>query len=327
MITIPPVRTRPGRRVWVAIALCLLLPSLAMMYLGRGWRALFYLAAFFASLAVTVALAANGHWEDGVTPLSASGMIALIGILDSWRIARRLPDEFQGAWYSRWRAIAGVAVSVILSILCFRGFVFEPYRVPSGAMIPTLRIGDFILVKKWQYGIRMPFIHNMLVELGSPQRGDVVVFRYPLEPSQYYVKRIVGMPGDRVQYVDRTLAINGRTIEQQPREPFFDPARGQQYHQFEEHLGNASYAVIYADGPSTPVHPTLRHTDRQACTYANGGVSCTVPPQTYFVLGDNRDNSEDSRYWGFVPARNIAGRVSIVWWNERNPGRAWTQVP
>jgi len=193
-------------------------------------------------------------------------------------------------------------------------------------MNPTLRIGDLILVKKWQYGIRMPFIHNMLVELGLPQRGDVVVFRYPLEPSQDYVKRIVGLPGDRVQFVDRSLAINGQTVERRPKEPFFDPAMAQQYLQFEEHLGNASYAVIYVDGASTPVRPAARHTDRDACTYADGGVSCTVPPQTYFVLGDNRDNSEDSRYWGFVPARNIAGRVSIVWWNERNPGRALTLV-
>jgi Bacterial protein of unknown function (DUF899)/Signal peptidase, peptidase S26 len=91
-------------------------------------------------------------------------------------------------------------------------------------------------------------------------------------------------------------------------------------------LVDASYSVIYAEGASTPVHPALRHTDRQACTYEHGGVSCTVPPQSYFVVGDNRDNSEDSRYWGFVPARNIAGKVCIVWWNEHVPSRAWTAV-
>ena len=156
--------------------------------------------------------------------------------------------------------------------------------------------------------------------------GDIVVFRYPLEPSQYYSKRIVGLPGDQIQYVDRTLVINGQPVEKQPKEPFFDRSRGQQYLQFEEHLGGATYSVIYADGASTPVRPAARHTDRQACIYERGGVSCTVPPQSYFVLGDNRDNSEDSRYWGFVPARNIAGKVSVVWWNERAPSRAWRTV-
>jgi signal peptidase I len=279
-----------------------------------------------SSAVVTIALAASGHWIDGVSPTSANGILTLIGIVDSWRIARRLSGEFFGPWYSRWQGITGVAVSVVVCILTFRGFVFEPYRIPSGAMIPGLRVGDLILVRKWQYGVRMPFVHNMLVELGSPQRGDVVVFRYPLEPGQYYIKRIVGLPGDQVQYVDRTVVINGQPIEQQPKEPFFEPSRYQQYLRFEEHLGNASYSVIYADGASTPVHPAMRHTDRQACTYAQGGVSCTVPPQSFFVLGDNRDNSEDSRYLGFVPARNIAGKVSVVWWNDRSPNRAWTAV-
>jgi signal peptidase I len=297
-----------------------------MMYLGRGWRALFYFAASPASIVATIALAANGYGMEDLSPFSVSGILTIIGIIDSWRIAKSLSGEFSAPWYSRWRGIAGVAVGFVVGVFCFRGFVYEPYRIPSSSMMPGLQHGDLILVTKWQYGVRLPFIHSLLAEVGSPQRGDVVVFRYPFEPSQYYFKRIVGLPGDQVQYVDRTVVINGRPVEQQPQKPFFDPSPVREYLQFEEHLGDASYSVIYAEGASTPVHPALRHTDRQACTYEHGGVSCTVPPQSYFVVGDNRDNSEDSRYWGFVPARNIAGKVCIVWWNERVPSRAWTAV-
>jgi signal peptidase I len=326
MITIPPVSTQPGRRTWVAIALSLLSPSLGMMYLGRGRRALCYFIATFAGLAVTIALAANGHWKGGVSYASLNEILTLVGIVDCYRIARSLSGQFSGPWYSRWHGIAGVVAGVTVFILCLRGFVIEPYRIPGGSMTPALRIDDLILVKKWEYGVRMPFVHNMLIELGSPRRGDVIVFRIPFDPGQYYVKRVVGLPGDRVQYADRTLVINAEPVERRPKESFVDRSSHQQYLQFEEHLGEANYSVIYVDGDSPSVHPAVQHTDRQACTYAGGGVSCTVPPQSYFVIGDNRDNSEDSRYWGFVPVRNIAGKVSLIWWNERSPDRAWTAV-
>jgi len=326
MITIPPVSTQRGRRTWAAVVLALFSPALGMMYLGRGWRALGYFVAAFVLLAVTIVLAVHGYWNEGVSVAAPTQILFFIGIVDCYRIARRLSEQSSGPWYSRGRAIAAVAAAIVAFVLCLRGFVVEPYRIPSGAMIPTLRIGDLILVNKWQYGIRMPFAYTMLIERGSPRRGDIIVFRYPFEPSQYYVKRVVGLPGDRVQYINGALIINGVPVERQPKEDFFDHSRVQRYLQFQEHLGDHSYPVIYSDGVSTPVRPAPRHTDRQACTYADGGVSCTVSPQSYFVIGDNRDNSEDSRYWGFVPSGNIAGRVFLVWWSERSPERAWREI-
>jgi signal peptidase I len=172
----------------------------------------------------------------------------------------------------------------------------------------------------------MPFVHAMLASLGSPQRGDLVVFRYPPWSNQSNIKRVVGVPGDEVQVVDHSLVVNGQLAKRRSKEAFDDIARNQQYAQIEESLGNASYSVIYADGGSTPVHPALQHTDGSACINTNDGFSCTVPPDRYFVLGDNRDNSEDSRYWGFVPLGNIVGIVRLVLWNYQELDRAWTPV-
>jgi signal peptidase I len=162
--------------------------------------------------------------------------------------------------------------------------------------------------------------------LAEFQLCDVIVFRYPFDPSQYYVKRVVGLPGDRIRFVDRTLFVNDERVEERPIEDFFDHTRNQQYRQFDEHLGDSSYRVIYSMGESQKVHAATKHTDLDACVYSSGGVTCTVQPRCYFVLGDNRENSEDSRYWGFVPDRNIAGKVFLIWWNERLPERIGTAV-
>jgi signal peptidase I len=211
---------------------------------------------------------------------------------------------------------------VILAVFVLRSFLFEPFRIPSGSMIPTLRIGDLILVNKWQYGIRLPVINYKLVEIGNPQRGDVMVFRYPNQPSQDYIKRVVGLPGDRIDYsADRSLKINGEVVPLKADGEFFDDSRAQNYRQYVERLGTTDHRIIFSDESSAPIVPALQHTNPSACRYADGGVSCTVPPNSYFMMGDNRDNSEDSRYWGFVPDRNIVGRAFFIWMNFSNLGR------
>ena len=156
---------------------------------------------------------------------------------------------------------------------------------------------------------------------GHPQRGDVIVFRYPHQPSQDYIKRVVGLPGDRVDYHDRRLTINGVSVPMRETAPYFDPGRVQSYLQFNETLGNIEHRAIYNEGDGTPIHPALQHTNLDACVYSAGGVACTVPPESYFVMGDNRDNSEDSRFWGFVPDRNVVGRAFFIWMNFGNVGR------
>jgi signal peptidase I len=210
---------------------------------------------------------------------------------------------------------------VILAVFVLRSFLFEPFRIPSGSMIPTLQIGDLILVNKWQYGIRLPVINYKLIEIGNPQRGDVMVFRYPHQPSQDYIKRVVGLPGDVIEYRDRHLTINGDAVDLRETDKYFDPSRVQSYHQFIEKLGSVEHRVIFTDGPAVPIYPAAQHTDLQACVYAAGSVSCKVPPGSYFMMGDNRDNSEDSRFWGFVPDRNIVGRAFFIWMNFGNLGR------
>jgi signal peptidase I len=187
-------------------------------------------------------------------------------------------------------------------------------------MVPTLLIGDLILVNKYQYGIRLPVVNRKVVELGSPQRGDVMVFRFPHNPSQDYIKRVVGLPGDRVEYVNRQVLINGQVVQTRPTEryAYTEGERFQYFLQFEERLDDHIHRIIQSEGPGVPAMRGYAHTHPQACDYSAAGVRCTVPPGNYFVMGDNRDNSEDSRFWGFVPDENIVGRAFFIWMNFGN---------
>ena len=210
---------------------------------------------------------------------------------------------------------------VILIVFLLRSFLVEPFRIPSGSMLPTLHIGDLILVNKYAYGVRLPVIHTKIIDVGSPQRGDVMVFRFPHNTSQDYIKRVVGLPGDRVEYLNRRLIINGEPVPLRRIERYFEEGRVQYYDQYVETLGRVEHRIIVNDGPGVPAVPAYQHTHPQACRYTAEGVSCTVPPGHYFVMGDNRDNSEDSRFWGFVPEGNIVGRAFFIWMNFGNIGR------
>jgi signal peptidase I len=173
---------------------------------------------------------------------------------------------------------------VLAAVLVLRSFVAEPFRIPSASMVPTLEVGDFILVNKYAYGLRLPVIDRKVVELGSPARGDVVVFRYPPDPTQDFIKRVVGLPGDVVEYRDRSIFINGARAPQ---------------HDGLERLGGVEHQLRLQ--PWLPDQPGR----------------WVVPPGQFFVMGDNRDNSRDSRVWGFVPEANLVGRAFVVWMNWR----------
>jgi signal peptidase I len=202
---------------------------------------------------------------------------------------------------------------VILLVFVLRSFLFEPFRIPSGSMIPTLEVGDLILVNKYTYGIRLPVINRKLVALNDPLRGDVMVFRFPHNPAQDYIKRVVGLPGDRISYVGKRLTLNGEPVPLRPIERYLDEGRVQHYAQYQEKLGAVEHRIIVADGPQIPIIRGFAHTHPDACRYSIEGIACTVPAGHYFVMGDNRDNSEDSRYWGFVPDENIVGRAFFIW--------------
>ncbi|MEO5596455.1 MAG: signal peptidase I [Lysobacteraceae bacterium] len=194
---------------------------------------------------------------------------------------------------------------VILVILLVRSFLGEPYRIPSGSMMPTLLIGDFILVNKFAYGLRIPVLDTKIVPIGEPQRGDVVVFHPPHHPDQTWIKRVIGLPGDTITYQDYTLSINGQPVETVSIGAFVGKGNGASMtgaRELRESLPGKTHRILQLDLP-----PMFQH--------ANG--SWTVPPDSYFMMGDNRDNSEDSRYWPthFLPEHNIVGKAVVVWMN------------
>ncbi|HET9024460.1 MAG TPA: signal peptidase I [Burkholderiaceae bacterium] len=220
-----------------------------------------------------------------------------------------------------WLEYTASFFPVILLVFVLRSFLFEPFRIPSGSMIPTLEIGDLILVNKYEYGVRLPVVNRKVIELGQPKRGDVMVFRYPLNPSQDYIKRVVGLPGDRIEYVNKRLTINGQPVPLKKLDPYYDADRMQYYTQFVEGLSTVEHRIIVSDQVPPGLGGGFPNTHPGACQYSGSGVVCQVPPGHYFMMGDNRDNSEDSRFWGFVPDENIVGRAFFIWMNFGNIGR------
>ena len=217
---------------------------------------------------------------------------------------------------------------VILVVFLLRSFLFEPFRIPSGSMIPTLLVGDLILVNKYTYGIRLPILNKKVLPIGDPQRGDVMVFRYPVNPTDDYVKRVIGLPGDTVVYRNKRLTVNGALVDVAPAPDFFDPDRVAYSKQFTEKLprgtGVLDHMILVDDDRNGIISPvTDRFPYRENCVYSDGytAITCKVPDGYYFVMGDNRDNSADSRYWGFVPDGNIVGKAFLIWMNFGNIGR------
>jgi signal peptidase I len=222
-------------------------------------------------------------------------------------------------WWLDWTA--GL-FPVILIVFALRSFVFEPFRIPSGSMIPTLWIGDLVLVNKFTYGLKLPVLGTRLTAGKSIARGDVIVFHYPVKPSEDYIKRVVGLPGDEVAYINKHLTINGQPAAQTPEPDFFDVSTTAYHKQFDEQLGQVKHRIIL-DGqrPGFVEGVVQSFPHRGDCSYTIEGVTCKVPKGHYFVMGDNRDNSADSRYWGFVPEANVVGRAFFVWMNFSDLGR------
>ncbi|MDY0135808.1 MAG: signal peptidase I [Thiomicrospira sp.] len=191
---------------------------------------------------------------------------------------------------------------VFLVVLILRSFIIEPFRIPSGSMYPTLEIGDFIVVNKFAYGVRLPVLQTKILPIGEPERGDVVVFRYPPEPHVDYIKRIVGLPGDEISYIDKQLFINGELVEQSAIGRYVGVESGSV-------MNGARLLKEYL--PGGKVHEILIDDDR----LGQAVLSIRVPQGHYFVVGDNRDHSADSRSWGFVPEQNLKGKAFAIWMN------------
>ncbi|HBA67495.1 MAG TPA: signal peptidase I [Methylococcaceae bacterium] len=202
---------------------------------------------------------------------------------------------------------------IVLIVLLLRSFLVEPFRIPSGSMMPTLLIGDFILVNKFTYGIRLPVINKKVVEMNTPQRGDIVVFRYPKQPSVDYIKRIIGLPGDRIAYDKKNLYINGHPVKRVSLGVYQGVGQGESMtgtEHFLEDLKGIEHSILISPGA-----PSI------------DGVY-VVPEGHFFVMGDNRDNSNDSRYWGTVPEQNLVGKAFFIWmnWDWQHKGVGFDRI-
>jgi signal peptidase I len=221
-------------------------------------------------------------------------------------------------WWLDWTA--GL-FPVILAVFVLRSFLFEPFKIPSGSMIPTLRVGDLILVNKYHYGLRLPVVNTKVWDNQAPQRGDVMVFRYPPKPSLDYIKRVIGLPGDEVAYLNKRLTVNGQPVPRVAQPDFFDKDSMGYAKQWQEALGGKQYNTLTEDTRPAFVEGVTQFPFADNCRYSVEGMVCKVPAGHYFMMGDNRDNSLDSRYWGFVPEANIVGKAFLVWMNFGDFGR------
>lgn len=242
--------------------------------------------------------------------LAAQGIARVDGDVEGARQA-----VLRQPWWLDWTA--GL-FPVILIVFLLRSFLFEPFKIPSGSMVPTLLVGDLILVSKFHYGVRLPVINKKIIANNEVKRGDVVVFRYPLNPSVDYIKRAVAIPGDEVAFLNQRLYINGQLVPLQSQGPFYDEESMRYRPRFTEKLGDVEHQILVNPEQIGPIVPKLQFPNFQNCQYNVEGVRCKVPAGHYFMMGDNRDNSEDSRFWGFVPDENIVGRAFMVWMNFSN---------
>ncbi len=244
--------------------------------------------------------------------VSLTAATGILWLLDKYYFRKqRAPDAKDPLWVEYGASF----FPVIFLVLFLRSFIVEPFKIPSGSMLPTLLVGDFILVNKFAYGIRLPVLNKKILDIGSPKRGDVVVFRYPVDPTLDYIKRVVGLPGDRVQYRNKLLTINGEAMPMRPDGDFLDTDKHYVTPKFQENLSGVEHMTLL-DGNEPPyVRQIFRYSYRENCAYNSEGFECVVPPGHYFMMGDNRDNSQDSRVWGFVPDENLVGKAFLIWLN------------
>jgi signal peptidase I len=227
----------------------------------------------------------------------------LVWLLDKLFLARRRAER-AGLLEPREPMLVDYAKAffpVLAVVLVLRSWVAEPFRIPSSSMVPTLLIGDFILVNKFAYGLRLPVNNRKFLAVGEPQRGDVVVFRPPQHPDQDWIKRVMGLPGDTIAYRDDTVWVNGKPLQYVPRGRYVGEGRN----------AESTGARLLTEQLPGHAHPVLERDDLPF--FAQGEGEWTVPAGHYFVMGDNRDNSEDSRFWGFLPEANLRGKAFLVW--------------
>lgn len=250
-----------------------------------------------------------------------SGVIALLDVI-FWAPKRKLAHEqlaanLEIAPPEKMPLIIDYARSffpILLLVFFLRSFLYEPFRIPSGSLEPTLLIGDFILVNKFDYGVRLPVLHKLVYPTDGPQRGDIMVFRWPANPSVDFIKRVIGLPGDKISYINKVLYVNGQKISQEYEKPSVsidESGNLTDVVQKQEDFFGIKHAIFEAPGQTSYDYHDIE-----------------VPKGMYFVMGDNRDFSADSRFWGFVPDENIVGKASAIWmsWDSMAHNVRWNRL-
>ena len=218
-----------------------------------------------------------------------------------------------------WIEYSGSFFPVIALVFFLRSFLYEPFKIPSTSMVPTLLVGDLILVNKYAYGVRLPVLNKKIIDVGDPQRGDVMVFKYPKDMTQDYIKRVIGVPGDKITYENKRLTVNDKPVEYTPMDDYLEDESLEYRQQYRENLPNVQHRILTIKNRRTiDLAGVDNFPNREACVYSYEKFTCIVPEGNYFMMGDNRDNSADSRYWGFVPNKNIVGKAFFVWMNLGN---------
>lgn len=291
---------------WIASLLGFLAPPLAMMYVAHtGWAAIYLLV----SLLIGLVLEFYFHDAPG------AGLIQILFLLlcasHAYRLAASDHDEKPRPAYSRWYGLLTAGLLLFSLGFAIRAFLVEPFRAPSASMLPSIPVGAHLIVQKWGYGNYGTYGINLArAAISAPlKRGDIIVFEYPQDRSTSYVKRLVGMPGDKFAYRGKALFINGIAVPTRGAGNFIDTTSMNSFQKHIESLDGAEYATLIDDNfpASSPIIPDFPLGEH--CTFDQEGMSCEVPAGHYFTLGDNRDNSNDSRMWGFVPADHIVGKV------------------
>lgn len=293
-------------RKWIAVVLNVFFAPLGMLYVARPGWALFYFIIYYGLALVSTLLLSAATLS--LPPFALSIVIAI----HAYNLADRYPDELPRPWYSRWFGLLSILIAfLVFGVGGLRSFVIEPFRAPSASMLPGLRPGDALWVAKWGYGNYGTYgIHLARRPLTAPLvRGDIVVFEYPLERPIFFVKRLIGLPGDKISYRSHKLRINGEEIAARRIGDYFVDELHANRPRFLESIARREYQVLF-DPAASSTQPMIENfAQRDACTPFPDGLDCIVPAGHYFVLGDNRDNSADSRSWGMVPADHIVGKV------------------
>lgn len=269
----------------------------------------------------------SGYMSFGTVMLIIVLITGVIWAADKWLLAKKRAEGERAPHYIDFPRGFFPIIAVVFLL---RSFVAEPFQIPSSSMRPGLVVGDFILVNKFNYGLRLPVTNQVMLPVGQVARGDVVVFNYPEDEKINFIKRVIGAPGDVVDYRNKQLTINGKPVahvsagELEYLEKGLMLVRTQQ---FNETIDGKSFHTLVM--PETPVYipnGVRQFAGRENCEYRDDGFTCKVPQGQYFMMGDNRDNSEDSRYWGFVEDRLLVGKAFLIWMNFGDFSRIGTRI-